>query len=356
MNKNDVIELIDRVGARLGYGTHTKNSQDKGMYAWEWHHGVGLYGMIRYYFQTGDENILKGIINWFEKNFEKGNPKLRHVNSTAPVFTLAYLYEITGDKRYGEFCDDWAKWVMNELPRTEEGAFQHTVSNGQNYNQVWDDTLFMAVLFLAKYGVMTKNEEYINETIRQFLVHLKYLTDVETGLLFHGWTFEGRHNFARARWARGNSWLTTVIVDYFDIVENLNGGVKMFLIEALKSQVKALKKYQDESGMWHTLIDVPESYLETSATAGFAYGILKGVRLGYLDKEYEEAAIKAVKAVISNIDKDGYILKVSYGTGMGNTLQEYMDVPYEMQPSFGSALTILMLTECLHEGHLEFLK
>ena len=39
----------------------------------------------------------------------------------------------------------------------------------------------------------------------------------------------------------------------------------------------ALAKYQDESGLWHTLINDSNSYLESSATAGFAYGILKAV-------------------------------------------------------------------------------
>ncbi len=43
--------------------------------------------------------------------------------------------------------------------------------------------------------------------------------DRETGLWFHGWNYEGRHNFARARWARGNSWLTMVIPDFLELVD-----------------------------------------------------------------------------------------------------------------------------------------
>ena len=31
--------------------------------------------------------------------------------------------------------------------------------------------------------------------------------------------------------------------------------------------------------MWHTLLDDPESYVETSATTGFVAGILMGLRL-----------------------------------------------------------------------------
>ncbi len=43
--------------------------------------------------------------------------------------------------------------------------------------------------------------------------------DRETGLWFHGWNYEGRHNFARARWARGGSWLTMVIPDFLELVD-----------------------------------------------------------------------------------------------------------------------------------------
>ncbi len=75
-------------------------------------------------------------------------------------------------------------------------------------------------------------------------------------------------------------------------------ATRMFLIETLESQVKALVKTQHEDGLWHTLLDDPDSYLEASAAAGFAYGILKAVRKGYIDSSYEQYGIKAIKAVL----------------------------------------------------------
>ena len=53
----------------------------------------------------------------------------------------------------------WADWLMNGLPRTNEGGFQHVTSaNGDrlgvrlNENEMWIDTLFMTVLFLNQDG------------------------------------------------------------------------------------------------------------------------------------------------------------------------------------------------------------
>ncbi|MBQ4796840.1 glycoside hydrolase family 105 protein, partial [Pectobacterium versatile] len=100
-----------------------------------------------------------------------------------------------------------------------------------------------------------------------------------------------------------------------------------FLIQVLESQVEALAKYQDDSGLWHTLLDDPNSYLESSATAGFAYGILKAVRKRYIDRCYAEVADKAMRGVVANISENGELLNVSFGTAMGKELDYYRQIP-----------------------------
>ena len=85
---------------------------------------------------------------------------------------------------------------MDGLPRTEESGFQHIVFNSENPQQLWDDTLMMSVLPLAKIGQLLGRPQYVEEARRQFMLHVKYLVDRKTGLWFHGWTFDGRHNFA----------------------------------------------------------------------------------------------------------------------------------------------------------------
>ena len=84
--------------------------------------------------------------------------------------------------------------------------------------------------------------------------------DRETGLWFHGWSYEGRHNFAHARWARGNSWLTIVIPDFLELVDlPENSAVRRYLVQVLNAQIAALARCQDDSGLWHTLLDDPDS-------------------------------------------------------------------------------------------------
>ena len=94
------------------------------------------------------------------------------------------------------------------------------------------------------------------------------------------------------------------------------------------------------------MLDDPDSYLEASATAGFAYGILKGIRKRYIGKEYTEVAEKAMKGIVKNISPEGELLQVSFGTGMGSNLEFYRQIPLTSMP-YGQAMAILCLGEYL---------
>jgi unsaturated rhamnogalacturonyl hydrolase len=329
----------------------------KGWDGWEWTHGIGLYGLWHYYTLTGSTSTLSTIQDWFTRQLALGTTK--NINTMSPFLTLAYLYEETGNKTFIPWLDTWAEWLMHDLPRTKYQGFQHETYNSFNKDELWDDTLMMSALPLAKIGLVLNRPHYVEEAKRQFLLHCQYLCDTTTGLFFHGWKWndadsgklEIGHNFARARWARGNSWLTIAIPDFIELLGlEEKDPLRQFLIHTLESQCAALLKLQAENGMWRTLLDVgveEGSYEEASATAGFAYGMLKAVRKRYISGEvYQEAAVKAVKAVLQRIDKDGELQEVSFGTGMGHDLQHYKDIKITSMP-YGQAMAIMALGEYL---------
>lgn len=266
----------------------------------------------------------------------------------AVFLTLAYLYERTGNATYLPWLDAWADWAMHDLPRTRFGGMQHVTYLTENYQQLWDDTLMMTVMPLAKIGKLLGRQEYIAEAKRQFLVHIKYLFDSKTGLFYHGWTFEnGGHNFANARWARGNSWITIVIPEFIELLELApDDPIRVHLTDTLQAQCEALQRLQDTSGYWRTLLDHEDSYVEASATAGFAYGILKAVRKRYISREYLVVAEKAIQAVRGAVDEHGELQNTSFGTGMGDTLEFYKKIPLTAMP-YGQAMAIMALGEYL---------
>src|SRR5690606_19155813 len=140
--------------------------------------------------------------------------------------------------------------------------------------------------------------ELVAEAQRQFLVHARYLADPHSGLWFHGWTFAGRHNFARALWARGNAWITVGILDLIEF-GGIGEPVRSYLLGVLTTQIEALLKLQAPSGAWRTLLDDASSYEEMSATAGFGYGLLKAARRGVGPPGCAEAGVRALGAAPS---------------------------------------------------------
>ncbi len=346
---HNLVHIKDETGEFLLRLEDGRVIDTKGWAGWEWTHGIGLFGMWRYYEQTGDKVALDIIRKWFVDRFAEGQTT-KNINTVSPFLTLAYLHELEPDAANLAYFDEWAEWLMADdgLPKTEEGGFQHIVYNDENPGEMWDDTLMMSVLPLAKIGLLLNRPQYVEEAKRQFLVHIKYLFDKKTGLWFHGWDFNGRHNFAEALWARGNCWVTIAIPEIIEMLDLPEGdALRMFLIDTLAAQVKTLAETQDaKTGLWHTLIVDPTSYLEASATAGFAYGILKGVRKGYLPASYRDVGIKAIEGVMANIDASGELQQVSFGTAMGDTLQFYKDIALTSMP-YGQSLAICALAEYL---------
>lgn len=343
----DYRETADRVLRRLqGAEEDDRSRGHLSMNNWEWPTGVALYGIYKTYQHSGDPAILAYLTGWFDDMLGRPEQPHRNVNTVAPVLTLTCLYEETHNPAYLPVIESWIDWVTRDMPRTEFGGLQHCTVWNKHDQQLWCDTLFMACLFLAKAGVTLGRPELIEEAEYQFLLHIRYLQDKVEGLLYHGWTFDRRHNFAGAFWARGNAWFTAAAIELYDITRRDNAAMRL-IRSAWLDQVNALWKFQRVNGLFSTLIDVEESYCETSATAAIAYGVLKGIRLGWLPQErYRAMGMLSAEAVLGQIDETGMVRGVSGGTGMGHTLQHYRDIPV-VPTAYGQGLTFLMLTELM---------
>ena len=97
------------------------------------------------------------------------------------------------------------------------------------------------------------------------------------------------------------------------------------LIEMFQKAMASVVKYQDKkSSVWYDVLDVkdPRNYLESTASAMFTYCLLKGARLGYLDKSYMETGKKAYAGLLKefirvNPDKTISLTKCCSVSGLG---------------------------------------
>lgn len=350
---NDIDTAIARLAqgfARLkGIGATDAHEADEILFdEWDWEVGVGLYGAFRDAEARTDKAAMDRLGRWYDRQITRGIPP-RQVNSTAPMLALACLAEALSHDGWRALCLDWAEWLVSDLPKTEEGGFEHVVKEGRRPGQLWDDTLVMAVLFLAQTGKMCDRPDLVAEAHYQYLIHIRFLADPETGLFFHGWTFEGRHHFARARWARGNAWISIAIPELFAIAPPDDPVLARYLRNVLCSQMDAVARYQRDDGMVHTLLDDPSGPVEASATAGFGYGALAGLRQDLLPKDAIDIATGARDAILARIGDDGILADVSDGTPMGDTLAFYNELPNVAAP-YGQAMAMLFLMELRRQG------
>ena len=117
--------------------------------------------------------------------------------------------------------------------------------------------------------------------------------------------------------ARGNGW---VLMSIADTMEHMGRKHKSYseLQDIAGRMAKGLIGTQNLAGVWHTILDDPASYEESSATAMCTYGLLKLVRLKVLPAAGNvEMARKAWKGVNEKYVKDGVVTGVSAGTGPG---------------------------------------
>jgi rhamnogalacturonyl hydrolase YesR len=132
----------------------------------------------------------------------------------------------------------------------------------------------------------------------------------------HGWIQEMPEH-PQFHWARANGWAVMTMVELLEVLPADYAGRDQVL-DLLKRHIRGLAGYQSPKGFWHQLIDKNDSYLETSATAIYAYSIARAINRGYIDDQvYGPMVCLAWNAVASKVTEKGQVEGTCVGTGMG---------------------------------------
>jgi rhamnogalacturonyl hydrolase YesR len=87
--------------------------------------------------------------------------------------------------------------------------------------------------------------------------------------------------------------------------------------------MQGLLRVQSGTGLWHQVLDHPETYEETSCSAMFVIGLARGLKQGWLDPVDTASLWRAWDGVCTKIDADGTVRGISQGTGVGDDLMFY---------------------------------
>ena len=308
--------------------------------SWDWNSGVGMTAISSYYDLCQHPEVLRYLIDWIERNKHRAC-RFQHVNVMAPFNIFPDMYRRTGEQIYRSMAEEYGDWILKNLIRTSTGAIQH---GGDLEEQIWADTVFMVVIFLARLAQLTGEMTYAEEAAQQLLLHLQYLQDPETGVLFHGYDCKNRNHKSGARWTRGNAWIT---IGTPMILAELNemGVVSPEIRERYQRLVDGLLKYQADNGLWHTIMDRPTFYQESSGSAGIACGILMSIRQGALpSSSYLSPVEQAIDGLLQKITSKGMVTDVSGGTPIMEEIEGY-DKLSRYPTLYGQGLTLMLLSE-----------
>ncbi len=110
-----------------------------------------------------------------------------------------------------------------------------------------------------------------------------------------------------------------------------------------------LRRHQDPAGGWHQLVDHPESWLETSSTGMFVYGLARGVNEGWLDRSFEADAVRGWTALRGKITPEGDVIDVCASTDVGDVAY-YLNRPRLKGDLHGFGPFLLAAPEILRFG------
>ena len=312
-------EILKKI--TVGIADYENKTWEMDLAKCDWVAGVGLYGFCKAHERTGDDEILNFLSDWVERNIDEAI-KMPRINTAILMYTVLYVYRQNGNENYLNLCKKIADYFLYEAPKTREGALEHTVIEDAKFSeQVWADTLFMAVIFLAEMGKYDK--KYGDFAAKQLCIHLECLHDNEKDLYFHAWNSIAKNHMSAVRWGRANAWIIYGATEITRILGDFEGA------ETVKSHVKkhaaALKAIQTQNGAFRTVLD-EESYEEASATAGLIAGIKQAVQLGIIEKEYLSMFDKGIEYLVGVVAETGEVTEVSFGTPVLKNSEEYKNV------------------------------
>jgi unsaturated rhamnogalacturonyl hydrolase len=305
---------------------------------WGFGEAIALRGLLRAGDVLGDPEafgFVHGILrSWLGRGVAKTNDD--HVGAGRE---LIELHRRTGDPKFLEAARRLAA-LNHSFPRGECGARYHRTDTPGWRWQIWVDCMDVDGPFLAALAQATGEDRFFDQAADELLGYARALQD-ESGLFYHGYERDcGRNG---QLWARGNGWALMGLVDTLVLLPRSHESWAE-LHDRLVRLVDALAPLQDSVGLWHTVVDDPATYLESTLAAMTAYALHEGFAHGLLDREaYRDLERRARAAMHEQIAPDGTLQLVSDATPVG-ALSTYATRPFGVFP-WGQGPLLLALCQ-----------
>lgn len=298
---------------------------------WSYTHGVVLSAFEYIDDVTGDKAFFDNNIKFFDfivehlpyfrENIKKGEPvrfrnwgrilnfhALDDCGSIGAAMIKTYIKH--ENDAYLELINRTADHISNNQFRLDDGTLAR---HRPQYQSIWADDLYMSVPFLANMGVLTGDDKYFDDAVRQILQMAERLYIPEKELFDHGWNVTSGDYDPRFYWGRANGWALMAMAELLSILpEDYKGREE--ILHLYRSIVRSLAGLQDGTGFWHNMLDKTDTYLETSCTAMFTFAIAKGINEGWINHVYGPVALTGWNAITTRVLENGAVDGTCEGT------------------------------------------
>ncbi len=205
-----------------------------------------------------------------------------------------------------------------DLLRFTADLFGSTVEDGIFDSDVRVEDFFFASTMLGRTFRSTGDSRYAD-------LLADYLTTCDVTLQANDlwWHCKASPYF----WGRGNAFAALGFAEALTYLPQ-DHRARAALVRTHLRHLSGLVNHQDESGMWRQVVDMPEAFLEFSATAMIGYSMARGLRLGWLDNKWRVVVDRTWDGLSQRISDHGELNHVCVGTGPLATLDDYINRSY----------------------------
>ena len=293
--------LIKREENAESLQSETMDKVKKAMYTMQrapWEQGTAMHGLI----EAGEtaEVILMAKEAVLRQSEDGRLAMLGGAGtSTDPAVNgrgILLAWKETGDPVFKKAADKQYDYLKLTAPRNSGGILYH-FTHGQ---QIWSDSMFMAPPFIV---LMGDHEE----AFRQIEGYRDLLWNDKQKLFSHMWD-DSKDEFRREDfWGGGNGWCAAAFAQIIESLPENKEPEKLKIAGYLKDLLDGCISCMRSDGLYHDIIDNPDSFVETNLSQMLAYAIYKTVKAGYLERDYISKADMMRDAAWSKIDQYGLI-------------------------------------------------
>jgi len=255
---------------------------------------------------------------------------------------LLEVYAFDKKPDYLDYLRRVGDYIINKQVKFPDGTLAR---NGPRKMTLWADDLYMSVPYLARMGKMTGDNSYLDFAVRQVESFNRYIYDTASGLYFHVF-YNDENTNGVAHWGRCNGWIALAQSALLDQLP-ANHPKREHLRKMLLRQIIGFSRYQDTSGMWHQVLDKPDSYLESSVTAMFIYTVAHAVNKGWISPHYLSIALNGWEGLAKKVTADGELTDICIGTNVEENIRFYYNRPRETNDTHGLGAFLLAGTELI---------